>query len=186
MRIFTAITLNDEARERILEALRPFKKIGAPIRWTDAKNIHLTVKFIGEVDPGQAARIAAALAAVKMPVGPFELRIRGFGKFPAGADLNIFWAGVEDNPRLLALFQASESALAPLGVAAEARPFHPHMTLGRGKSRGDFTGVLELLAEKSDLFIAACPVAAFQLMRSELTAAGPIYNVIKEIHLEQS
>ena len=186
MRIFTGITLNDEAREKILEELRPFKTIGTSIRWTEAKNIHLTVKFIGEVDEGLAARIAGALAAAKFPVSPFQLRISGFGKFPAGDDLHIFWAGIVDNPQLLALFNAIESALVPLGVAPETRPFHPHLTLGRNKSRYHFGALFELLAEKSGLFLAACQVSAFQLMRSNLTPGGPIYTVLKEIPLDQS
>jgi 2'-5' RNA ligase len=186
MRIFTGITLSDEVRENILEELRPFKKIGTSIRWTEAKNIHLTIKFIGEVDEGTAARIAEALAAAKIPVAPFQLRISGFGKFPAGDDLHIFWAGIEDNPQLLALFNAIESALSPFSVAPETRPFHPHLTLGRNKSRYNFQALFELLAEKSDLFLAACPVSAFQLIRSDLTPAGPIYRVLKEIPLDQS
>jgi 2'-5' RNA ligase len=186
MRIFTGITLNDEVRGKILEELLPFKKIGTSIRWTEAKNIHLTVKFIGDADDGQTARIAAALAATGPALAPFELRIRGFGKFPAGDDLHIFWAGVEDSPPLLALFNASESALSPLGVAAEARPFHPHLTLGRNKSRYHFASLFERLAETSDLFLGACPVGAFQLMRSDLTPSGPIYNVLQEIPLERS
>jgi 2'-5' RNA ligase len=184
--MFTAIKLNDEARGRILEELLPFKKIATTIRWTEAKNIHLTVKFIGEVDEGRAARIAEALAAARVPVAPFQVRISGFGKFPAGDGLHVFWAGIEDNPQLLALFHAMESVLSPLGVAPETRPFHPHLTLGRNKSRGNFEALLELLAEKSGLFLGACPVGTFQLMCSELTPGGPIYNVIKEIPLDQS
>lgn len=186
MRIFTGITLNDEVRGKILEELRSFKDIGTSIRWTEAKNIHLTVKFIGEVDEGRAARIAAALAAMRIPVAPFQLRIRGFGKFPAGDDLHIFWAGIEDSPPLLALFNAIESVLAPLGVEAETRPFHPHLTLGRNKSRYHFAALFARLAAKSDLFLGACPVHAFQLMRSDLTPAGPIYNVLQEMPLDQS
>jgi 2'-5' RNA ligase len=73
-----------------------------------------------------------------------------------------------------------------LGVAAETRPFHPHLTLGRNKSRYNFTALFERLAEKSDLFLGACPVAAFQLMRSDLTPAGPIYSVLQEMPLDQS
>jgi 2'-5' RNA ligase len=186
MRIFIGITLSDEVREKILEELGSFKKIGTSIRWTEAKNIHLTLKFIGEVDEGRAARIAAALAALKVPVAPFQLRIRGFGKFPAGDDLHIFWAGIEDSPQLLSLFNAIESGLSPFGVEAETRPFHPHLTLGRNKSRYHFAALFARLAEKADLFLGACPVAAFQLIRSDLTPAGPIYTVLQEIPLDQS
>jgi RNA 2',3'-cyclic 3'-phosphodiesterase len=186
MRIFIGIELAEETREKIVKGLKPFKKIHTSIRWTEPKNIHLTIKFIGEVDDQLAAQIAAALTMAKIPVAPFTLRFSGFGKFPAGDDLHIFWAGVEDNPHLLALFNAIESALFPLGLARETRPFHPHLTLGRNKARYNFRTLFELLSEKSDLYLAECPVTAFQLFSSDLTPAGPVYTLLKEIHLVQS
>jgi 2'-5' RNA ligase len=186
MRIFTGIKLAEEAREKIFKELEPFKKIDTSMRWTEAKNVHLTIKFIGEVDDELAAQIAEVLVSTKIPLAPFPLRVSGFGKFPVGDDLHIFWAGIEDNPHLLALFNAIESLLFPLGIARETRPFHPHLTLGRNKAHYNFGPLFELLAEKSDLFLAACPVDSFQLMRSDLTPAGPVYRVVKEIPFVQS
>jgi len=183
MRIFTGIRLSEEAREKIVKELDPFRRIAPSIRWTGKENIHLTLKFIGEVEPGLSGKIAAALATAKFPLPPFRLRCRGFGKFPPGDDLHIFWAGVEDDPRLLSLFHAIEALLLPLGVACETRPFQPHLTLGRNTSRADFRRLFKLLGEKKDLFLAECPLAAFQLFRSDLTPAGPVYSIIKEIPL---
>lgn len=186
MRIFTGIQLAEEARDKIVKELDPFKRIAPSIRWTGKDNIHLTLKFVGEVEPGLAARIAAALAAARMQAPPFRLRFSGFGTFPEADDLHIFWAGVEEDPRLLSLFNAIETLLLPLGVARDPRPFHPHLTLGRNKSRADFRALFGLLGEKKDLFLAECPVVAFQLFRSELTPAGPIYSILKEIPLVES
>jgi RNA 2',3'-cyclic 3'-phosphodiesterase len=186
MRIFTGIKLTEEAREKILQQAQPFKTAGASIRWTASGNIHLTLKFIGEVDERMAERVAAALAAARIAVAPFRLRFSGFGKFPHGEDLKIFWAGVEDNPGLLALFNGIEEALLPLGIARDTRPFQPHLTLGRNKARADFAALLALLAEKQDLFLCECPVAAFQLYASRLLPSGPVYSELKEIALVQS
>jgi 2'-5' RNA ligase len=183
MRIFTGIQLSEEAREQIVKELDPFKRIAPSIRWTGKNNIHLTLKFIGDVEQGLSEKIAAVLAAAKIPLPPFRLRFSGFGKFPVGDDLHIFWAGVGDDPRLLSLFNAIEALLFPLGVARETRPFQPHLTLGRNKARADFRALFELLAEKKDLFLADCPVAAFQLFRSDLTQSGPVYSILKEIPL---
>ena len=202
MRIFTGIQLADEAREKIVKELDPFKRIAPSIRWTGKNNIHLTLKFIGDVEQGLSEKIADALAAARIPLPPFRLRFSGFGKFPAGDDLHIFWAGVEDDARLLSLFNGIEALLSPLGVARETRPFQPHLTLGRNKApsmrggtaRADFRALFELLAEKKDLFLAECPVAAFQLFRSDLAPSGPegprrggpIYSILKEIPLVAS
>jgi RNA 2',3'-cyclic 3'-phosphodiesterase len=186
MRIFTGIKLTDEVRAKILEQVQPFKKAGASIHWTESGNIHLTLKFIGEVDEAMAARVAGTLAAAKIAVTPFRLRFTGFGKFSHGEDLKIFWAGVEDDPCLLSLFNGIEEALLPLGIARDARPFHPHLTLGRNKARVDFAALFAMLAEKQDLFLGECPVAGFQLFSSRLTPAGPVYTELKEIALVQS
>lgn len=186
MRIFTGIKLAEEARDKILKELQPFKKAGPSIRWIDSGNIHLTLKFIGEADEAMTARITAALASAKIAIAPFGLRLSGFGKFPVGDDLHIFWAGVQDNPALLALFTGIEEVLLPLGIERETRPFHPHLTLGRNKARTNFAALFALLAQTQDLFLAEWPVAAFQLFSSRLTAAGSVYHVLKEIPLVQS
>jgi len=185
MRIFTGIALGDEVREKILKELKPFRKVGTPIRWTAPENVHLTLKFIGEVDESLAARVAAALQA--MPAAsPFRLRARGFGKFPEGDDLHVLWAGVEASPQLQALFTGVEAALAPLGIACDTRPFHPHVTLGRNKARYNFKGLFALLEEKNGLFFGEWPVSAYRLFSSRLLPEGPVYTVLKEIALVQS
>jgi 2'-5' RNA ligase len=185
MRVFTGIQLAAGPREKLLRELKPFHKAGTPIRWTAERNIHLTLKFIGEADPALAGRIGAALAAAPRPA-PFRLRLRGLGKFPGGDELHVLWAGVEESAELNALFAAMEEQLAALGIARETRPFHPHVTLGRNKSRHDFKGVVSLLQERIDRFLGDWDVDAYQLFASDLTPAGPVYTVQKEIPLVES
>jgi 2'-5' RNA ligase len=186
MRIFVGIKLDEATRENIAKELKPFKKVANSIRWTEIGNIHLTLKFLGEISEDLLGRIEETLLAAKISVGPFPLKITGFGKFPAGDDLHIFWAGVDDTPQLQTLFAWIENTLAPLGIAREAQPFNPHITLGRNKARYNFKMLFELLATKQDLFLAECPVTSFQLFSSKLTPAGPLYDVLKEMPLEQS
>lgn len=186
MRIFTGIQLAAEVKDTILKELQPFRRAAAPVRWTGRDNIHLTLKFIGEVDDALAARAGEALVAAPIPVAPFRLRLRGFGKFPAADGLDVFWAGVEASPPLGSLFAGVEAALRPLGIEPDARPFHPHVTLGRNKARFDFRALFSLLAEKSSLFLGEWPVASFQLFSSRLAPAGPVYAILKEIPLAQS
>ncbi len=186
MRIFVGIQLNEAIREHIAAELQPFKKIANSIRWTESRNIHLTLKFIGEVSAARSGLIGEALPAATARLAPFTLRVRGFGKFPAGDDLHIFWAGVEDSIHLQELFAGIEDALAPLAVARETRPFSPHITLGRNKARYNFDPLFALLAAKQDTPLAEFPVTAFQLFSSQLTPGGPLYKILKEIPLEQS
>lgn len=210
MRIFTGIQLAAEVKDTILKELQPFRRAAAPMRWTGRDNIHLTLKFIGEVEEALAAKAGEALAAARIPTAPFRLRLRGFGKFPAADGLDVLWAGVEASPALDSLFAGVEAALRPLGIEPDTRPFHPHVTLGRNKaprSRGagtsgttgplqpsarggtarfDFRALVSLLAEKGGLFLGESPVASFQLFSSRLAPAGPVYAILKEIPLAQS
>jgi 2'-5' RNA ligase len=186
MRIFVGIQLAEAVRESIVRELLPFKKTANSIRWTESRNIHLTLKFIGEISRDRLERIEAALSAAKIPVAPFPLKIAGFGKFPTGDDLHIFWAGVAETPQLQSLFDWIENTLAPLGIARETQPFNPHITLGRNKGRYNFQTLFGLLAEKRDVFLAEIQATRFQIFSSQLTPAGPIYKIIKEIPLEQS
>jgi 2'-5' RNA ligase len=186
MRIFAGIQLTEAIRETIAAELEPFKAIANSIRWTESRNIHLTLKFIGEASVAQTELIKAALLTAKIPAAAFKLKISGFGKFPAGDDLHIFWAGVEDSPHLQELFAGIEAAIAPLGIARETRPFSPHITLGRNKGHYNFKTLFELLAAKRDIFLAEFPVTSFQLFSSQLTPGGPLYKVLKEIPVDQS
>lgn len=185
MRLFTGIALAEDAKAGILEALGPFRKAGAPMRWTEEENIHLTLKFIGEVGGDQARRIAAVLPAVPR----FRLRLRGFGKFPAGDGLRVFWAGVEACPPLCALFAAIEERLAPLGIAREERPFTPHVTLGRGQAlppRGGpspFRGIVSRLRAAQETVFGEWDVSAYRLCASRLTRERSYHSVLKEIAL---
>ena len=190
MRLFTGIALGDEVRKNVLKELKPFRKAGVPLRWTEELNLHLTLKFIGEVAAPVAARVGAALDALPS-VPPFRLRLRGFGKFPAGDGLNVLWAGVEESPELRAMFCGMEDALAPLGIGRDTRPFHPHVTLGRGKARStgggdEFKSLNSLLREKGGVFLGEWQVAAHRLYSSRPTPDGPSYTVLKEIPLVES
>ncbi len=190
MRLFTGIALGDEVRENVLKELKPFRKAGAPLRWTDESNLHLTLKFIGEVAEPVAASVGAALEALP-PAPPFRLRLRGFGKFPAGDGLHVLWAGAEESPELHALFAGTEAALAPLGIGRDTRPFHPHVTLARSRTRSrrgadGFKSVVSLLQEKGGIFLGEWQVTAQRLYSSRLTADGSSYTVLKEIPLVES
>ena len=180
MRIFTGIALDDEVRKNALEELQPFRKAGIPMRWTDELNLHLTLKFIGEVTETVVACLGAVLEALP-PASPFRLRLRGFGKFPAGDEMHVLWVGVEESPELRALFAAVEDALAALGIHRDTRPFHPHVTLGRSQarfSRGasanhDFKGLISLLQTKNDVFLGEWQVSAWRLYSSCLNPGDP-------------
>jgi 2''-5'' RNA ligase len=122
MRLFAALLPAPELRETLLRAQEELRRQGARGGFTREENLHLTLAFLGETENGAAAR--AALET--LGGGPFELALTGAGRFN-----DLWWAGVEESPRLTALAAQTRDALLSRGFALERRPFRPHITLVR-------------------------------------------------------
>ncbi len=134
MRCFVAIDLSAETRDAIADAQAGLRAIAprADIGWIDPAKMHLTLKFLGEVDEAQREPIGTALASVGHAHAPFELAAAGAGTFPGPARPRVLWVGLKSGLREIGLLAADvERACAPLGFPPEARPFRGHVTLGR-------------------------------------------------------
>ena len=144
----------------------------AGAKWVDAGNLHLTLRFIGEVDEGVAADVDAALAHVR--ARRFTLQLAGAGVFGGGKPRQL-WVGVERHPDLVALRDKIEQALIRIGLEPEQRKFAPHVTLAR--LRDAPPGQLgEFLAAHAQFRAAPLPVDRFSLIASFPTKAGSIYD----------
>lgn len=137
------------------------------VRWVPPGNLHLTLRFIGEVDDPTAACIADALRKIEMP--RFWLTLAGVGQFGG----HTLWAGVEPNPALQRLQSAVENGLQGIGPAADARPYLPHVKLGRSRRRRSFR---TFLAEHFDFRAEPFEVREFSLMESQRGKRGPDYE----------
>lgn len=169
MRLFVAIDLPEELRERIGAFAR-----GIPAaRWVGPENMHLTLRFIGEVDGHQAQDIDAALSQVRTP--RFTLALAGVDRFGSGGKERALWVGVEDNPALMRLQAKIETALQRAGLPPEGRKFKPHVTIARFK--GNPGGRLhEFLARHSLFRGEPFEVEQFVLYSSFLGHNGAIYS----------
>lgn len=125
MRLFVALAMPEDVADRLAALMGGLD--GA--RWVDPDDLHLTLRFAGEVDGGTAEDLAAALATLQAPA--FALRLAGFGHFGSGRRLRALWAAVEPNPALALLQGRVEQAARSAGLAAEPRKFVPHVTLAR-------------------------------------------------------
>jgi 2'-5' RNA ligase len=130
MRLFVAVELPDEIKDRLVALSSGLH--GA--RWVDPAQMHLTLRFIGEVDRPQADDVAGALGQVYAP--RFDVELAGLGEFSARGRPSVLWAGVRPNAALAALQSRIESAVRRAGVAPETRKFHPHITLARFERGG--------------------------------------------------
>lgn len=130
MRLFVALDVPDRVREALAELSARLKKTCLSARWMRLESVHITLTFIGEVSLETVEKIREALGS--LPQFPaILLRFAGLGFFPNARRPSVFWAGVEADPPLAALARAIEAKLEPLGIPAEKREFHPHLTLAR-------------------------------------------------------
>jgi len=177
MRLFIAILLPEPVREA-LSALR----LGLPgARWVEPEAMHLTLRFMGEVNAGEAEDIDAALAAIHVPA--FDLAISGIGNFQSRRRVRSLWVGLGRSEPLARLQGKVESAVVRAGFEPERRKFKPHVTLARLKKTP--VGHVGAYMETHDTFaVAPFAVTAFTLMRSYLNRDGPHYETLAEYPLE--
>lgn len=176
MRTFVALNLPAEERDHLHHAFQPLRERDLPFRWTAADSLHLTLKFIGEIDGGEVERIDGALRTMAQKHAPLVLRIGGVGAFPAIRRANVVWAGVQPDAPLMSLQRDVELALSRLGYAREHKPFRPHITVARvrGNARPpDLERHTATLRYESKVH-----VATLDLMRSHLGSAGSTYETL--------
>ena len=183
MRIFIGIKLDEPLMEQIEKFLEPIKNINSPVRWVKRENLHITLKFIGEVPNEKFQQIAAVLSQNKFTTDSFDLQITGCGKFGKGNALNILWIGINHHKKLEEIYSTLENLLSKGGIAKENRPFNPHITVGRNRKSFNFKSIIRILEEKQFEFISNLKVSQFQIFKSELTPDGPIYTIMKELPL---
>lgn len=177
VRCFVAVGVGGPAARALLACQRELKACGASVKWTAPEQLHLTLKFLGEVQPATVAAAREALAPLFTREAPFTLTLSGLGAFPSPARAQVLWAGVtEGRETLTRLAAAAEAALVPAGVPAENRPFKPHLTLGRVREGGLSPALVEAVTAGRGRAFGATQVEQVVLMRSRLTPQGPVYT----------
>lgn len=174
MRLFTGIALAPAVIEKLsaaVEELRPT----ARINWSPTENLHITCRFIGNWPDDRLADLTAALSTVTSS-GPVSLGIARFGFFPNPHHPHFLFAGVQAGPNLAELVAAIDRALLPVGLAAEARPYHPHVTLARIKADADIRGLRERIAAMTDFDFGTFDAREFHLFESQPSARGSVYT----------
>ncbi|RJX30452.1 MAG: RNA 2',3'-cyclic phosphodiesterase [Desulfarculus sp.] len=190
MRSFVALEMPAEVKEHAAELIRRLKASGADVKWVAPKNLHLTLKFLGEVDPARLPELIAALQGTCAGRPALELAVTGCGAFPKPRAPRVVWLGLEGQTQALeGLAAAVEEVFAALGFAPEQRRFQPHLTLGRLRQgrrgakalpSGPLTRALAGLAGQTGPDFVASRVV---LMQSTLTPSGAVYDPLHVITL---
>lgn len=189
VRCFIAIELPDEIKRGLKELQAQLKSGGqAPVKWGDPDNIHLTLKFLGNVAIDKTGEITASMTKAVQGVSPFQLEVKELGVFPNPRRVQIIWVGVSGEvDKLASLQQRLESNLEGLGFVPEGRRFTPHLTLARLRDRAtpdERERLGQLIADTEFDAAFSFPVEAINLMKSQLTREGPIYSRISSVELK--
>ncbi len=188
VRCFIAVELPEEIRAG-LSRLQTKLKSGNQfsVKWVDPYSVHLTLKFLGNVNADMTSQITEAMGEAAQGVSPFHLEIKGLGVFPNPRRVQVIWVGISGEvDKLLQLQKGIESNLARLGFAPEARAFTPHLTLARVRDQAspdERQRLGQLIASTKFEAGYTFPVNAVSLMRSQLTREGAIYSQLSSVEL---
>jgi RNA 2',3'-cyclic 3'-phosphodiesterase len=189
IRAFIAIDLPQEISERLDEVSLDLRKRleNVAVRWVQVGNIHLTLKFLGDVSLGNMDMLKQVLQGEVAHHKRFEVSIGNLGAYPNLRHPRVMWVGVEAPPDLAALQRGVETAMARLGYAREDRPFTPHLTLGRvsrNASSKETHVIGEVLNGYKVGFLGVAPIDTVYLYKSELHPTGSIYTKIHTTQLK--
>ena len=179
-----AAAISEAVRGELTEIQARLKQTGATVGWVAPANIHLTILFLGTVFESQASALATATDGITAVYQPCTLEVKGIGYFGRPQSPRVIWAGLTgDFQPLLALQREIATAAKRTGIHTDDKPFHPHLTIGRGRSARNIGALLAVLETCRDTAFGPLEIKRVRLMKSELTARSPLYTLLHESQL---
>jgi len=180
IRSFLAFDMeNDTVLNRLKAAQALLVQTGADLKLVEPQNIHITVRFLGDITPDTAEKIFEEMK--KTQFTPFNVQISGIGVFPDLRYPRVVWAGMtEGADQLKNIFTQLEPRLRGLGFAADPKGFSPHLTIARVRSGTNKAQLAEFVSKNANYDFGAIKAECLRLKKSDLTPKGPIYSTIKE------
>ncbi len=186
VRAFIAIALPDDTIQSIQELQNKLKSPRLKVRWVAPANIHLTLKFLGNISRSSIPNIQEEIEFAAIEIAPFKLGVAGLGVFPDTSRVQVVWAGINGElEKLVTLQKKIDLGLQELGFAPESRPFTAHLTLARVQDKASDTdrGFIGKLAETTKFSAPEFTVRSFSLIQSQLTRTGPVYTCLVSVPL---
>ena len=184
LRAFLAIDLPGSLRPVLSRVQDELKKSGADVRWVPVGNVHITLKFFGQIPEAQVEPIVEAAGRIARAQVPFSLKVTQAGAFPTVNNPRVVWLGVGGDLAVMGgFFRKLEEAFAALGFPPEGRPFTPHLTLGRVKSPTNRVDLSRRLTALPPVESETFQVNEVILYRSNLSPQGATYSPLRKIPL---
>ena len=180
IRSFIAFDMdNEQVLVRLAAAQKLLRETGADLKFVEPQNIHVTMRFLGDISPGMVDKIHQAMTNVRFT--PFSIQLRGLGVFPSLNYPRVVWAGMtEGADQLKSIFTQLEPQIRGLGFAADSYGFSPHLTIARVRSGANKQHLADLVTKKSDYEFGVIKADCLRLKRSVLSPKGPTYSTLRE------
>lgn len=175
IRAFLAIDLDDDLKPKINRIIKEFKKTDAKIKYVELVNLHLTLKFFGDIDTEGLELLEKTIADVLADFKPFDIRIKGCGAFPNTNRIKVIWVGIDGDSIIRQLHDRLDKEFTRLGFDEDKR-FSTHLTIGRMKAGKNKEKVKQTIEEFENVEIGEMTVDRISLKKSTLTPQGPIYE----------
>ena len=186
MRLFIALDIPAEIRERLNQYVERVKKFAPDARWARIESLHVTLKFIGEVAAAKVQEIQTGLTQIKAQ--PFDVEFKDVGFFPNPRSARVFWAGVTASDALPRLASAVEKSVEKLGIPREKRAYHAHLTLARAPESSASKHCFRLLQEKLGAegppHFGTMSAQEFFLYQSQIMRGGARYTKLHRFPLQ--
>jgi len=184
MRLFIAVPIPDEIKNNITQIVSELNKTPTKVRWVKKESMHLTLKFIGNVEEKKADEITDALKTITFPEFQNKIEFKDIGFFPNRRRPRVIWVGIKDYEKKLSEWALLlEGVLEPLGFPKEKRGFKPHLTIGRIKSPEEMDSILRIVnRRRGHLFGTAKPDKVI-LFQSILKPTGAEYKSLHSFHV---
>jgi 2'-5' RNA ligase len=178
MRLFVALAISDEIRASVAGLIRDLRGLDAGANWVRPEQLHVTLKFIGEISAEQLPRIGEALETVKSDTSA-NLEFRGLRFFPNARRPAVIWAGIRASENVAGLADEINRRLEPLGIAREPKSFVPHLTIARLKQTRMNLALAEEIKKSESRAFAAFSTGKFHLIESKLNSSGTEYIPVR-------
>lgn len=185
VRAFIAVEIDPQAKQKISELITRLKKSEADAKWITENQMHLTLKFLGNISQDKIKEISDALSLISNDFKPFAITFSGIGAFPNMNHARVIWLGIDKGAEaLMMLNEKIENTLEKYGFKKDGREFSPHLTLARVRSGKNIAGLATLIKETVFDSGKDTLVNKLTLFQSVLNPKGAVYTVISEGYLK--
>lgn len=177
------IAIDTDVSSKIIQFQNEINKTGASLKLVEPKNIHITLKFLGDTEETLIDEIEKIMENAVKDIDPFNIQLKGTGVFPNNDYIKVVWIGMSKVEQIADIARKIDEPLSKLGFEKERREFSSHLTIARVKNAKNKEKLVRTIENYNEVEFADIKVNSITLKKSELTPKGPIYTTLKKITL---